>query len=442
MKIDWKAKETRIAVTAFVTVAAIIIFARFIDDIDDLLGIMKNLLDGASTVLMPFVMGAIICYILLPIVRFFDSKVFRFFKGKGLRRGLSVLVTYVLLLAGVAWLFAYLIPILITNVQDFINNLPGYVDAGERIYYRLQEEIPILGMATVEKAVADMVDSATTFTKTSVAKLVMEVPSYIKKLTATVTDSFVAIITSIYLLVDIERIKVSAKRLIRSVFKEKQADTIYLFVDDADRIFGQYIRARVLTSVLVFILTFIGFTAYGVPYATLFALVAGITNVIPFYGPIIGFLIIVPLTLLISPDKAIFAGVFTIVLQQLEGYIIDPMVMGDSVDMRPFWVLMAVTVGGVFGLAGMVIAVPVFAILGRYINDKTEARLNAKKASETENGADSIKQSQSIDDLDYYYDERPYGEGEQSENVALSERFGEDIEQEDTSDSNSEVDGQ
>jgi len=385
MKIDWKAKETRIAVTAFVTVAAIIIFARFIDDIDDLLGIMKNLLDGASTVLMPFVMGAIICYILLPIVRFFDSKVFRFFKGKGLRRGLSVLVTYVLLLAGVAWLFAYLIPILITNVQDFINNLPGYVDAGERIYYRLQEEIPILGMATVEKAVADMVDSATTFTKTSVAKLVMEVPSYIKKLTATVTDSFVAIITSIYLLVDIERIKVSAKRLIRSVFKEKQADTIYLFVDDADRIFGQYIRARVLTSVLVFILTFIGFTAYGVPYATLFALVAGITNVIPFYGPIIGFLIIVPLTLLISPDKAIFAGVFTIVLQQLEGYIIDPMVMGDSVDMRPFWVLMAVTVGGVFGLAGMVLGVPVAAFIGTQLSRLTAARVGPKPAEEKKN---------------------------------------------------------
>ena len=385
MKIDWKAKETRIAVTAFVTVAAIIIFARFIDDIDDLLGIMKNLLDGASTVLMPFVMGAIICYILLPIVRFFDSKVFCFFKGKGLRRGLSVLVTYVLLLAGVAWLFAYLIPILITNVQDFINNLPGYVDAGERIYYRLQEEIPILGMATVEKAVADMVDSATTFTKTSVAKLVMEVPSYIKKLTATVTDSFVAIITSIYLLFDIERIKVSVKRLIRSVFKEKQADTIYLFVDDADRIFGQYIRARVLTSVLVFILTFIGFTAYGVPYATLFALVAGITNVIPFYGPIIGFLIIVPLTLLISPDKAIFAGVFTIVLQQLEGYIIDPMVMGDSVDMRPFWVLMAVTVGGVFGLAGMVLGVPVAAFIGTQLSRLTAARVGPKPAEEKKN---------------------------------------------------------
>ena len=385
MKIDWKAKETRIAVTAFITVAAIIIFARFIDDIDDLLGIMKNLLDGASTVLMPFVMGAIICYILLPIVRFFDSKVFRFFKGKGLRRGLSVLVTYVLLLAGFAWLFAYLIPILITNVQDFINNLPGYVEAGEQIYYRLQEEIPILGMATVEKAVADMVDSATTFTKTSVAKLVMEVPSYIKKLTATVTDSFVAIITSIYLLVDIERIKVSVKRLIRSVFKEKQADTIYLFVDDADRIFGQYIRARVLTSVLVFILTFIGFTAYGVPYATLFALVAGITNVIPFYGPIIGFLIIVPLTLLISPDKAIFAGVFTIVMQQLEGYIIDPMIMGDSVDMRPFWVLMAVTVGGVFGLAGMVLGVPVAAFIGTQLSRLTAARVGPKPAEEKKN---------------------------------------------------------
>ena len=378
MKIDWKAKETRWAITAFVTVAAIIIFARVIEDIDDLLGILNNVLEGSSTVLMPFVMGAIMCYILLPIVRFFDDKVFRFFKGKGLRRGISVLVTYVLLLAGVAWLFSYLIPILITNVQDFINNLPGYIEAGEQIYDQLQDEIPLLGMATVEKAVEDMVEGASTFAKTTVAKAVMEVPVYVKKLTSTVTDTFVAVITSIYLLLDVERIKVSVKRLIRSVFKEKQSKIIFLFVNDADRIFGQYIRARVLTSVLVFILTFIGFTAYGVPYATLFALVAGITNIIPFYGPIIGFLIIVPLTLLISPDKAIFAGVFTTVMQQLEGYIIDPMIMGDSVDMRPFWVLLAVTVGGVFGLPGMVLGVPVAAFIGTQLSRLTESRVGPK----------------------------------------------------------------
>lgn len=378
MKIDWKSKETRWAITAFVTVAAIIIFARVIEDIDDLLGILDNVISGASTVLMPFIMGAIMCYILLPIVRFFDKKIFGFVKGNGLRRGLSVLVTYVLLLAGVAWLISYLIPILITNVQDFVNNLSEYIETGEQIYNRLQDEIPLLSMATVETAVEDMLSNVSTFIKTGVAKIVMEVPTYVKQLTSTVTDTFVAFITSIYLLLDVERIKASVKRLICSVFKEKQSKIVFLFVNDADRIFGQYIRARVLTSVLVFILTFIGFTAYGVPYATLFALVAGITNIIPFYGPIIGFLIIVPLTLLISPDKAIFAGVFTTVLQQLEGYIIDPMVMGDSVDMRPFWVLLAVTVGGVFGLPGMVLGVPVAAFIGTQLSRLTAARVGPK----------------------------------------------------------------
>ena len=123
MKIDWKSKETRFAITAFVTVAAIILFARIVEDIDDLLGVLNNFFSGSSTVLMPFIMGAILCYILLPLVRFVDNKVFKFFKNKGLRRGLSVLVVYVLLLAGVSWLISYLIPILITNVQDFVVNL-------------------------------------------------------------------------------------------------------------------------------------------------------------------------------------------------------------------------------------------------------------------------------------------------------------------------------
>ena len=99
---------------------------------------------------------------------------------------------------------------------------------------------------------------------------------------------------------DVERLKVSAKRLVVSAMGEKRSKVALMFVHDANRIFGQYIRARILTSTLVFILSFIGFTAYGVPYATLFSLVGGITNIIPFYGPIIGFLIIVPLVLLIS----------------------------------------------------------------------------------------------------------------------------------------------
>ena len=389
VKINWKSKEARIAITVFITVAAIIIFSRVIDDIDDLLGVLSRFFGKAGTVLAPFVMGAIICYILLPIVRFFDNKVLKFLKLKNLRRGISVLITYALLLAGVSWLISYLIPILVSNITDFVSHLPGYLETGEAFAVRIMDEIPMLGIPAVEKAAESTIARGSEIIENAVAKLgeavpnlLLSLPGYIKKFTGIVTDSFVAVITSIYLLMDVDRLKVSAKRLTVATLGEKRSSVALMFVQDADRIFGQYIRARLLTSTLVFILSFIGFTAYGVPYATLFALVGGITNIIPFYGPIIGFLIIVPLVLLISPEMALFAGIFVTVLQQLEGYLIDPMIMGDSVDMRPFWVLLAVTVGGVFGLKGMVLAVPVAAFIGTQLSRFTASRLGPKPEEE------------------------------------------------------------
>lgn len=385
VKINWKSKEARIAITVFITVAAIIIFSRVIDDIDDLLGVLSAAFSKAATVLAPFVMGAIICYILLPIVRFLDRKALKFIRFKNLRRGIAVLITYVLLLAGVAWLISYLIPILVSNVTDFASHLPGYLEKGEAFVVHLMEELPMVGIPAVEKAaeasiarVSELIEGGVAKLGEAVPNMVLALPGYVKKLTGLVTDSFVAIITSIYLLMDVERLKVSAKRLVVSAMGEKRSKVALMFVHDADRIFGQYIRARILTSTLVFILSFIGFTAYGVPYATLFSLVGGITNIIPFYGPIIGFLIIVPLVLLISPEMALFAGIFVTVMQQLEGYLIDPMIMGDSVDMRPIWVLLAVTVGGTFGLGGMVLAVPVAAFIGTQLSRFTASRVGPK----------------------------------------------------------------
>ena len=378
MKIDWKSKETRYAITAFITVAAIIIFSRVIEDIDDLLGIMGTVCREASTILMPFIMGALICYILLPIVRWFDNKALRFIKWNKLRRGLSVLITYVVLLASLAWLMSYLVPILITNVQDFVKNLSVYLDTGEDFLQRLEEEIPMLGIPVVEKAVEDTLEKGMEFLKEGAASIVKAVPGYVMKLTGVLTDTLIAFITSIYLLLDIDRLKVSAKRITAAALKAEHAEKVFQFAHDADRIFGRYVRSRLFESVIVFVATLIGFTAYDVPYTVLFALVEGITNIVPFFGPIVGGVIIVVLVLLISPEKAIFAGVFVTLLQQLDGYVIGPKVMGDGVDLRPFWILFAVSAGGVFGVAGMVLAVPVVGFIGTYLSRFTASRLGPK----------------------------------------------------------------
>ena len=378
MKIDWKSRDARTAIWVFVTVAAIIIFYRVIDDIDDLLGALRTGLGQAGTVLLPFVLGAALCYILLPLVRLIDRRVFRFIRRERLRRGASVLATYAVLGAGIAWLLSYLVPILVSNVQDFAANLSGYLEKGEQIAATLLDENAILSQPAVRKAVEGGIGRIGVLLEDGTQQLVQAVPGTVKKVTGIVTDTFIAFMTSIYLLTDIERIKESFKRMTRSLFKGERADKVFLFTHDADRIFGQYVRARLFESLMVFVATLIGFTVNNVPYAVLFALVGAITNIVPFFGPIVGFLITVLLVLLISPAKALYAGLFILILQQLDGYVIGPKVMGEGVNLRPLWVLMAVSAGSVFGLAGMVLGVPVAAFIGTQLSRFTAARVGPK----------------------------------------------------------------
>ena len=378
MKIDWKSREARTAIWVFVTIAAIIIFYRVIDDIDDLLGALRTGLGQAGTVLLPFVLGAAICYILLPLVRLIDKRVFRFIQRERLRRGASVLATYAVLGACIAWLLSYLVPILVSNVQDFAANLDTYLEKGENIAVTLLDENAILSQPAVRKAIESGIDRIGVLLEDGTRQLVQAVPGTVKKITGIVTDTFIALMTSIYLLTDIERIKESFKRMTRSLFKGERADRLFLFTHDADRIFGQYVRARLFESLMVFVATLIGFTANNVPYAVLFALVGAITNIVPFFGPIVGFLITVLLVLLISPAKALYAGLFILILQQLDGYVIGPKVMGEGVNLRPLWVLMAVSAGSVFGLAGMVLGVPVAAFIGTQLSRFTASRVGPK----------------------------------------------------------------
>lgn len=395
MKIDWKSKEVRVALTVFVTVAALIVFWRVIEDIDDLLGALRALLKQAGTVLQPFLMGALISYILLPLVRWMDRKVLiRFIRGEGLRRGVSVLVAYVLLLAALAGLLAYLVPLLVSNVQEFAANLSTYLDKGQRLMETLLDEHALLSQPAVRRVVEDALENFGTLLRESTAQIAQAAVNTVLTVSGVVTDTFIALMTSIYLLVDNDRLKSSLKRLVRALFKPAHAEKIFLFTNDADRIFGQYVRARLLESLMVFVAMLIGFTVCPVPYAVLFALIGAITNLVPFFGPIVGFIIIVPLVLLIRPERALYAAIFITCLQQIDGYVVGPKVMGDGVNLRPIFILMAVSAGGAFcGVPGMVLGVPVAAFIGVQLSRFTLSRVGAKPPEPKKSGKRRAKET-------------------------------------------------
>ena len=391
MKIDWKSREVKIALTVFVTAAALIMFYRMVEDIDNLLGAVCAGVVQVFDILLPFLMGALIAYILLPLVRWVNKKLYvRFIKRDGVRWAVSVGTIFLLVVAAVAGLFAYLVPVLVSNIQEFAANFSDYLEKGQDLIERLMTENVVFSQPAVREGINNALEDANEYIRNSGKEIAQTALITLKAVGTALTDTVVAIMTGLYLLIDNERLKTSAKRLTNSLFKPERAEKIFGFVHDSDRIFGQYVRARLFESLVVFAAMLIGYTVVPVPYAVLFSIVGAVTNLVPFFGPIAGFLIVVPLVLLIRPERALYAAVFIIVLQQFDGYVLGPKVMGDGVNLRPLWILMAVTAGGalfgvpgmVLGVPGMVLGVPVAALIGTQLSRFTAKRVGPKPEPE------------------------------------------------------------
>ncbi|MBR2473594.1 MAG: AI-2E family transporter [Clostridia bacterium] len=445
MKINWNKKYTTYAIYAAI-VSAAVIFCIFLGVYIKYVwaGILK-----VFEVLAPLIYGIIIAYILTPIANLFEKKILIRIRHGIIRRLLSVSLTYIVFLTAFSLLIYAVVPQIGKSFTDLQANLAVYSQSLQEWMNNISQQSKLLGaLVAWLNSVFDFSVLSAPLSKIIevIYGLVTEFSPYIMgffgSLVVQLKNIIIGLVFAGYLLFSKELVLAQINKVLHVFFKEERIKKLRSGVKYADKTFGKYLMGMFLDAIMVGILTAVAMLIFDIPYVPLISVLIACTNIIPIFGPFIGGIPSVLIIFIADPLKALWFLIIIVVIQQIDGNLIAPRILGSSTGLPAIYVLIAITVmGGLFGLAGMVIAVPVFAILGRYINDKTEARLNAKKAAETENGADSIRQSHSIEDLDYYYDERPYGEGEQSENVALSERFGEDIEQEDTSDSNSEVDG-
>ena len=193
-------------------------------------------------------------------------------------------------------------------------------------------------------------------------------------------DFLVGIIVSVYMLAMKEQSLARCCKLLYGVCKEAHARWIARAVRRADGIFSGFVRGKLLDSLIIGILCLIGCTILGMPYAPLVSLIVGVTNVIPFFGPFMGAVPSAFLILLVSPKKCLIFVIFVIVLQQFDGNILGPKILGDATGISSFWVVVAILVGGGFGgVLGMFLGVPVFAclqVLVKYLVDRRLRRRN------------------------------------------------------------------
>lgn len=199
-----------------------------------------------------------------------------------------------------------------------------------------------------------------------------------------VTNFIIGLIISVYLLNSKDTFLAQIKKLVLASFSEKTAEEIFNGAEYTNRTFGGFISGKIIDSIIIGIICFIVMTIFQWEYALLISCIVGLTNIIPFFGPFIGAIPSVLLLLLVNPWHALYFVIFVLILQQFDGNILGPKILGDSTGLESFWVLFAVLVGGgLFGFIGMVIGIPVFAVIYYYVSRLVNSRL-AKKGFSTD----------------------------------------------------------
>ena len=346
--------------------------------------------DAISTltgILMPFIYGAVIAYLLKPVCNTIESFLRRFIPEKmhGLVNVLSVTLTILFGLLLIYALCMMIIPQLITSVTTLYytaqRNLAKFVQWANHVEF-IENNQQIMDMlnsayATISTNIDDLIK---TRLLPSMQNIVSGAAVGVLNVVTMAKNLIIGIIVAVYMLASRKRFVQQAKLVLYSIFKPRWAELIKEEVKYADKMFGGFINGKIMDSAIIGVLCYIGCLIFKFPSALLVSVIIGVTNVIPFFGPFIG---AVPATLLIliqSPIKALWFVLFVLVLQQLDGNVIGPKILGNTTGLSSFWVLFAILLfGGLWGFVGMIVGVPLFAVIYDVIKKAGHPRPEAQQ---------------------------------------------------------------
>ena len=322
-------------------------------------------------ILMPFIYGAVIAYLLKPVCNSIENFLHRFIPGKmnGLINALSVALTILFGLLLVYALVMMIVPQLITSVTTLYYtaqaNIAKFVNWANHVeFFESNEKL----MELLNSAYAAVNTSLDTWFKTkmlpSMQNIVSGAAIGVLSVVTVAKNLVIGIIVAVYMLASRKRFVQQGKLVLHSIVRPRWAQLITEEVKYADKMFGGFINGKIMDSAIIGVLCYIGCLIFKFPSALLVSVIIGVTNVIPFFGPFIG---AVPATLLIliqNPIKALWFVLFVLVLQQLDGNIIGPKILGNTTGLSSFWVLFAILLfGGLWGFVGMIVGVPLFAVI-------------------------------------------------------------------------------
>ena len=372
--------------TAFCTVGALALFH------DTMLGsrTLITLFSRLVQAMQPVLYGAAMAYLLAPVINFFDEAVGGLAKKPGIKgrkvslgvRAVSILLTWVLVLIVLYLIGLVLLPELYRSIVQLIGSVETYYNTILGWMHRLLEINPTLESWVMARMDTYYAGLETWFTRDLLPQatgMLTAISGSLFSFLGVLGDLLVGAIVSVYFLASKETCAAWCRRLVNSLFPDKQVYWILRGVQKMDVVFAGFVRGKLLDSLIIGILCFFGCSLLNFPYTPLVSVIVGVTNVIPFFGPFIGAIPSAFLILLADPRKGLYFILFVFALQQLDGNVIGPKILGDKTGLSSLWVIFSILVGGsFFGVAGMFFGVPVCACVYSLVNLLVESSLLRK----------------------------------------------------------------
>lgn len=358
-----------------ITYIALIIFVLV--NFEKILSILGYIINIFS----PFIFGAIVAFVLNVLVNFIERKLFGKVKKKTwlkIKRPLSIAISVVLVIFIIVFIMNLLIPQLKNSVSLFTDSLPTYKEDIINIMNKFNLE------ETTIKKVSDYLDNfgkvITDYIKGNSKDVITVTTEVATSLIAIISKAVIAIVFAIYIIAQKETLKRQFNKLMSAYLKPRTVNRINKYASMANTTFSNFVTGQCLEALIFGSLCFLGMLILRLPYATTIAVLLGFTALIPVFGAFIGTFLGAFLILMISPIKAIIFVVFILVLQQIEGNLIYPKVVGKSVSLPGIWVLLSVTIGAsVGGILGMLIATPLCSLLYILLRQAVNDRINSNK---------------------------------------------------------------
>jgi predicted PurR-regulated permease PerM len=340
---------------------------------------VKDFLLSAIDVVSPIIIGFIFAYIINIPMKFMEEKfLYKAKISKGLKRTTALLLTVLVFVGLVVALFSFAVPQLVESINILAKNIPDYIELVQKYSNSILADYNL--STEITEKIVESWEELLNGLSSIIMSIVESLYGFVGELFSRIFNTLLSFILAIYMLLSKEKLTLLLKKMLYAFIPTKVAINFRKFLAIMNKSFENFIRGQIVEAFIIGSICFVGMQIFGFQYALLISVIIGITNMIPMFGPYIGgipsFLILV----MVDPVKAIWFIVFLIVLQQVEGNIIYPRVVGTSMGLSGFWVLIAVIVGNnLFGILGIIIGIPIFSTIYTIVRELTTKRLKEKE---------------------------------------------------------------